>query len=78
MLDLFHKNFLEYKDELDEWFLRNSKETQLPIYGSVDIRYSGWKVSVVDANYFPAGFNNLSDDLTLELSNSLKKYLNST
>jgi glutamate--cysteine ligase len=33
-----------------------------PIYSSMDLRDSGWKVSVVDVNLFPAGFNNLSPD----------------
>ncbi len=32
----------------------------LPLYMSVDIRESAHKVSVVDANLFPAGFNNIS------------------
>tara|TARA_B100000214_G_scaffold366174_1_gene334794 strand:- start:312 stop:1340 length:1029 start_codon:yes stop_codon:yes gene_type:complete len=32
----------------------------MPIYGSVDIRDSHWKVAAVDANQYPAGFNNLS------------------
>ena len=77
MLDLFHKNLLKYKNELDEWFLKNAEETSMPIYASVDVRYSGWKVSVVDANYFPAGFNNVSEDLTLQLSHLFKNHLNS-
>lgn len=31
----------------------------IAFYSSFDIRYSGFKVSQVDANLFPAGFNNL-------------------
>jgi len=46
----------------------------MPIYASVDVRYSGWKVSVVDANSFPAGFNNISKDLVPKLSKSLNEY----
>jgi glutamate--cysteine ligase len=33
----------------------------MPVYGSVDIRDAHWKVAVVDANQYPAGFNNLMD-----------------
>ena len=36
-------------------------EIDVPIYGSVDIRDAGWKIAVVDANQFPAGFNNTSE-----------------
>ncbi len=39
--------------------LEGSKE--LPLYSSVDIRDAGFKISVVDTNIFPAGFNNLCE-----------------
>ena len=47
----------------------------MPIYGSVDIRDFGWKVGVVDANHFPAGFNNISKKIDLRLVELLKTLL---
>ncbi|RAH15678.1 MAG: hypothetical protein CMB56_002355 [Methanobacteriota archaeon] len=75
MLHKFHHNLKLHKEDLDLWFKEKYKIFKLPIYGSVDVRYSGWKVSVVDANYFPAGFNNLSEDHDIELSEKFKKYI---
>ena len=44
---------------IQAWFEQKRAELSMPIYGSVDIRDSGYKVGVVDANFFPAGFNNI-------------------
>jgi glutamate--cysteine ligase len=52
------------------------QEVPIPIYGSVDIRDSGWKVSVVDANHFPAGFNNISENDEMNMSMLLKDHIN--
>ncbi len=75
MLELFQENLHKCRKELDEWFFKKYNEINLPIYASVDIRYSGWKVSVVDANYFPAGFNNVSEKHTPELSKLFEERL---
>lgn len=50
-------------------------EIPIPIYGSVDIRDSGWKVAVVDSNHFPAGFNNVSKNDESRLSSLLKSHI---
>lgn len=42
-----------------QWFEGHSQAAELPIYSSVDIRNSGFKLAVVDTNLFPSGFNNL-------------------
>ena len=52
---------IEKQDELEAWFAEQRAKLTMPVYGSVDIRDAHWKVAVVDANQFPAGFNNLSD-----------------
>ena len=49
------------QSELEYWFAEKRAQLNMPIYGSVDIRDAHWKVAVVDANQYPAGFNNLSD-----------------
>ena len=56
----------EKRDEIVVWMAKKRSEIEVPIYGSVDIRDAGWKIAVVDANQFPAGFNNTSEsDFTL-------------
>ena len=47
----------EKRDEIIAWMNKKRSEIDVPIYGSVDISDAGWKVAVVDANQFPAGFN---------------------
>ena len=60
---------IEKKDDLEAWFAAKRAEIKMPIYGSVDIRDANWKVAVVDANQYPAGFNNLNDgDIGAHLS----------
>lgn len=49
----------EKHDEIQAWFENKRAMHPRPIYGSVDVRDAGWKVGVVDANHFPAGFNNI-------------------
>ena len=49
------------RSELEHWFAEKRSEMDMPIYGSVDIRDAHWKVAVVDANQYPAGFNNLRE-----------------
>ena len=41
------------------WFQSLTSELSYPIYSSYDIRDSGYKVTNVDANIYPAGFNNI-------------------
>ena len=50
-------------------------EVPIPIYGSVDIRDAGWKISVVDANHFPAGFNNVSTEDKPSIGALLKTHI---
>lgn len=57
--DLLHKHTLEHMDEICKWFQAKTRGVAYPIYSSYDIRDAGYKVSNVDANIFPAGFNNI-------------------
>ena len=55
-----HSQLLEDKrEEITAWMKQKRAEVPIPIYGSVDVRDAGWKIGVVDANHFPAGFNNV-------------------
>ncbi len=45
--------------EINDWFQAAWSGRRRPLVGSVDIRDAGFKVAVVDANAFPAGFHHL-------------------
>ncbi len=54
-----HKKILERCDDVQDWFRAKARGLAFPIYSSFDIRDAGFKVGPVDANIFPAGFNNI-------------------
>ncbi|MFP4687101.1 MAG: glutamate--cysteine ligase [bacterium] len=47
------------RNEINEFIGKNLSKHPLPFYSSFDIRASSCKAAVVDANLFPAGFNNI-------------------
>lgn len=62
-LQLLEKHILDHRVEIESWFRERWKETPAPVYGSVDLRNSGFKLAPVDMNLYPAGFNNLNKQL---------------
>ena len=65
----------ENRELISEWMAKKRSEVPIPIYGSVDIRDAGWKVAVVDANHFPAGFNNTSPEDEPHLAALLRNHI---
>ncbi len=59
LLAQFQPRLEDARPALTEFFSRQRAELPDPIYGSIDVRDAGWKVAAVDANAFPAGFNNV-------------------
>jgi glutamate--cysteine ligase len=53
-------SLLHSQADIERWFRARWAETPAPFYCSVDLRNSGFKLSPVDTNLFPAGFNNLN------------------
>ncbi len=49
------------QEAIISWLESHERSKELPLYTSLDIRDAGFKVSVVDTNLFPAGFNNLCE-----------------
>lgn len=47
-------------EEIQQWLDARRQESGAPFYSSVDVRHAGFKLSPVDTNLFPAGFNQLS------------------
>ena len=66
----------ENREKISQWMAQKRAEVPIPIYGSVDIRDAGWKVAVVDANHFPAGFNNTSPEDEVHIAQLLKNHIN--
>ncbi|MEZ0392465.1 MAG: glutamate--cysteine ligase [Pseudobdellovibrionaceae bacterium] len=54
-----HENICSQSNKVTDWFCQKTKNLYYPIYSSYDIRDAGFKISNVDANIFPAGFNNI-------------------
>ncbi len=63
------------RELISDWMAKKRSEVPIPIYGSVDIRDAGWKVAVVDANHFPAGFNNTSPEDEPHLAALLRNHI---
>lgn len=61
-LHLLEKQLLSQQNEIENWFQTQWQLNPAPVYGSVDLRNSGFKLAPVDMNLFPAGFNNLNPD----------------
>src|SRR5689334_24817488 len=53
---------LDRRPQIERWFRSQWNAHEVPFYGSVDLRNSGFKLAPVDMNLFPGGFNNLSED----------------
>ncbi|MDE0557299.1 MAG: glutamate--cysteine ligase [Candidatus Poseidoniaceae archaeon] len=71
-----YSEILESKrEQITAWMTKKRSEVPIPIYGSVDVRDAGWKVAVVDANHFPAGFNNVSKEDEPHLAALLKNHI---
>lgn len=64
-LNLLEKQILSRQEDIEEWFRAQWQQSPAPVYGSVDLRNSGFKLAPVDMNLFPAGFNNLNPDFLL-------------
>jgi glutamate--cysteine ligase len=49
-----------------------------PIHSSVDLRDSGFKISAIDANIYPAGFNNLCESFLDRGGKLLRKFVDAS
>ena len=72
-----HSRIIAQLPEIKAWFDEKIKNRFLPFYASFDIRDSSFKVAPVDANVFPAGFNNICDVDRARASLLMGEYLKS-
>ena len=54
---------LESMPPIERWFRLEWMEHTPPFYTSVDLRNAGFKLAPVDTDLFPAGFNNLTNEM---------------
>lgn len=54
-----HAKIMENMDAVCSWYKKVASALPVPIYSSYDIRDAAYKITNVDANIFPAGFNNI-------------------
>lgn len=57
--NLLHDKIVPKYAELEKWYRSLVKPQFIPFYSSFDIRDSCHKIAPVDANLYPAGFNNI-------------------
>jgi glutamate--cysteine ligase len=57
------QRILESMPAIERWFRLEWMDHTPPFYSSVDIRNAGFKLAPVDTNLFPAGWNNLTEEM---------------
>ncbi len=70
-----HEQICHHLSQIEEWFWKKSQGLLFPVYSSFDIRDSSQKVVPVDANIFPAGFNNICHADQEHASKTMGSYL---
>ncbi len=63
------------KDAIEDFLSYHRNQVRCPVYASVDIRRNAFKAAVVDANAFPAGFNNLAARSHAAASEAIRSYM---
>jgi len=74
-LHLISQKLNDSQEALEGYFEAEFEKTPPLLYLSCDIRNSGQKISVVDTNLYPAGFNNLCKAYTAQAVHQFKQYL---
>lgn len=75
ILDEINRKSEEKKGEIENWIDEQCRKVSVPLYTSVDLRISQHKITPVDTNVFPAGFNNLCSVFRERASNLFREYL---
>ena len=75
MIQELKERLQDHAQDLAAWFEAKKAGLKLSLYLSVDLRNSHRKISIVDTNAFPAGFNNLCGHGSGELTQTLRRFL---
>ncbi len=63
------------KSIIEDFFIEKFKTNPAFFYNSIDLRHSSHKISAIDTNCYPAGFNNLSISGKNNAENLVKEFL---
>jgi glutamate--cysteine ligase len=79
MIESLAEKIVRNGPRLEEWYRNRLSQLATfdgapPIYSSVDLRNSGYKIAVVDTNLFPAGFNNLCETFSEKGAGMFRDY----
>ena len=72
---IFHRQMLRCGGRAEKWFQEKIRNQIPPFYSGFDIRDSSRKTAPVDANVFPAGFNNISKEDHSRVARLTKQHL---
>lgn len=74
MIRKIQETINQKKAEVETWLDEKRKDADLPFYSSFDLRDDGTKAAIVDANLFPAGWNNLGHIAREKAAKALAPY----
>lgn len=75
LLNELEHTLVERADDIEDLLAYHRNQVHCPVYTSVDIRRNRHKMAVVDANAFPAGFNNLAARSHKAASEAMDSYI---
>lgn len=75
MQNVINLKLIKNSSSINDWLEEKFNQQPLPLYSSVDLRNSNYKIAPVDANLFPAGFNNLNEESIKLTSQLMKNYI---
>ncbi len=73
-IDELNIRISENRKKIESWIREKTEKEFIPLYSSVDVRVSNYKLAPVDTNIFPAGFNNLSQSFRDRASGLFREY----
>ena len=75
LVEELDKNIVKKREEISRWVEFHCEKVMVPLYSSVDLRFSEHKIAPIDTNVFPAGFNNLSVEFRKNAGKLFREYL---
>jgi len=75
IINTISEKILIKKSILTDYFDQQFSKNPALFYNSVDLRHSGYKISAIDTNCYPAGFNNLSISDKIDAQNLVENFL---
>lgn len=75
LIEQLERNIVGKRAEISRWIESHCEKVMVPLYSSVDLRFSEHKIAPIDTNVFPAGFNNLSAGFRKNAGKLFREYL---